>query len=452
MSFRDELTSLIGPLKLAAIDAYMTLIGFHSTDTEYRCTKPAASIFDEPEKHVVTRPDQNGEGGGDYRILYRRDGGSHYVDEFAEIRETLDGMLAPWLTLPDTGQVDELLESLQKVTDILAPDGADGGGGVGVESEISEIERHLHSLEGASFSTYKTNFLGVLDSTSTNIYMLVANSIAAVAGSKGCIEGAQESVLECVRNATSAFKQEPGPTQVIQVIARANKLIESFLPAQAKAISEAGGAVFELLSKLQEEPDSTVTELGTGYNQVMGALPGLLTDINNDLATAESEIISHGNAAAKSTLPKTTRPNSDTLSNFDLSVPSLSPDSGNLNYSSVTIDEVALEAIYRVYMPSISSYLSEAAKDTEEGFITGQFDRDASLGAGAIGTTGGVNVMTIYAGDYLSDLAWETDFACEQLRLVHEDFKNQDDSSADALRQHERSINENPYDSYDEYI
>lgn len=453
MTFADELESLKGPLKLAAIDAYMRWNSFSVWNDEYRDTKRTIDIFDRDELHIVERPDANGEGGGEYYVKYKGKKGNQYIEKFAEIRAAIDGFIDPWLSLPETGPIETLLESLLKATDVLAPDGAEGGGGVGVHSEISEIERHLASLEGSTFSAYKSNFLGVLDSTSTNIFLLVSNAIAGLAAGKGAIEGAQQDVLSIVREATVAFESGSDTKKAIQVIQKANDLIKVFLPPQAKIVSSAGGAVFSLLEEIVDDSDQDPIGLGSGYKSVMEHLPQVLDQINAELEHAEREIIDQGTATTRATLPKTTRPNSNApFSNFDLSVPTLSTPSGTNDYSSVKIDEIALEAIYSTYMPSVSSYLSKAAKDVEGGRVDGHFDRDGSLGAGTIGATGGVNVMCVYAADYLKDLAWETDFAAEQLRLVHDDFRNQDEASADALRKHEEEIRNNPYDPGDEYV
>ncbi len=169
-----------------------------------------------------------------------QDGGDQYITKFDEIRSHIDSLVKPWRSLKEPTGIDALKESLEDVYIHIAPNGAQSGGGTGVQAEITEIQRHLSGMTGATIAAYKANFLGVLDDVVNNLYLLAANSAAALGAAKGAIEGAQQSFIEALEAGTDAFNSVSGGGAAefklaIQIISTANSVIGAFLPPTGKS-------------------------------------------------------------------------------------------------------------------------------------------------------------------------------------------------------------------------
>ena len=86
----QNLDSLIGPLKRAAIDAYMRDLKFKLSGKFYE--REERDPEDGPVTRYVHCPDDKGEGGGKYNTELLSD---HYVHKFSEIRNKIDSILEP---------------------------------------------------------------------------------------------------------------------------------------------------------------------------------------------------------------------------------------------------------------------------------------------------------------------------------------------------------------------
>lgn len=394
---------------------------------------------------TVERPGSDGESGG--KCTHRAgvvtlDGGDAYTTKFNEIRAHIDDVVRPWHSLKEPTGIDTLKESLDDVFTYIAPNGAQSGGGTGVQAEITEIQRHLGDMSGGTIAAYKSNFLGVLDDVANNLYLLAANTAASLGASKGAVEGAQKAFLEALDQSTVAFNSVTGSAgefkPIIQIISAANSGIGGFLPPQAKAVSGAAGAVLGLIEKLTPADPAAKQGVPADYNAAMTDFEDMVKLVNETLKAAEDDIEKQARDCYLSTINQ--------HKHFDLSVPKLSNDEGSVDFTK--IDEDAMNDIISTYMPAITSDLQSAGNAALAAKMTNEVERDASLGNGAKGPASQVGGVA----DLLKDLSWETEFSEEQLRLALADFQNQDASSADALRKYEEKINSNPYDPDDAYI
>ena len=439
--FSAEIDAVLGSLKQAAIDAYMRLI-MGRNDSSYLMNVEEGF---ESVTIVVERP-QNGAGGGKtviYDGALARDGGDAFTNLFNEIRAIIDGVVDPWRSLPDPSKLQSAMDTATEVASILAPDGADGGGGVGLQASIAEIERHLGSMTGQTIAAFKQNFLGVLDSAVTNIYLLPVNAGAGMAGEQGALQQAREDFISVLNQSTARFNEvakmggSPGRL-LFALVKSANSMIGNFLPAPAKVVSSSVGVVLGLIDELglveADEPAASAAD----YEAAMSAFQDSVKKLNGSLRDIESELTDKLREINLTTV--------SSYQQFDLRIPKAEPHSDE--YSVTKIDEDAVDDIVNVYLPDIASFLSTAANRSNAMRIDDELDRDASIGSGGVGSKWEINAVCSRLESLLRELAWEVEFAQDQLRLIRDLFVQNDEAGRDALYQHERQLDyqHHPYD------
>ena len=91
----DNLSTLVGRLKRAAIDAYMRSQGFRVSDRYYSQQIGMNPDYGDLIAYIV-RPDEAGNGGGEGVNGPFMHAPFTYVDEFEGIRNFIDGKLEMW--------------------------------------------------------------------------------------------------------------------------------------------------------------------------------------------------------------------------------------------------------------------------------------------------------------------------------------------------------------------
>ena len=168
----ENLATVIGQMKRAAIDSYMADQGFNRywyNDTRYAKWGWA--------RHFYTRPGLNGEGGG-----IPVDTGPFNPDsvapQFDSIREQIDSSLEKWLDLPDGSACEDPRDAARSATSQL---GGEAPGETNTSSsEIavhnSHVVREMSFIEG-NFTTnfmykYHTQFAFVVEGTTAACALL----------------------------------------------------------------------------------------------------------------------------------------------------------------------------------------------------------------------------------------------------------------------------------------
>ena len=124
----EDVPELIGYLKRSAIDAYMMSESSGITDT---CTiMDDKYVVSFPMPYVgsadkdIARPGKDGRGGGKVLSSDGNEDDSDYTAQFDAIRQNIDEILKPWMTLPDSKSIGTQIEKWITVVSELAKEPA----------------------------------------------------------------------------------------------------------------------------------------------------------------------------------------------------------------------------------------------------------------------------------------------------------------------------------------
>ena len=147
-----NLGALVGPVKRAAIDAWMVENNWEIRHGVYEISSRSSSS-------KVTRPGPDGNGGGDWSgdfgWLFGLDNNKdeQYQSAFAEIGESIDALVKPWLTLPDPADIEPYVEKCRLVTTRLSSTAWNDGkiqrpAGVELHGAIQSIRADADGIRG----------------------------------------------------------------------------------------------------------------------------------------------------------------------------------------------------------------------------------------------------------------------------------------------------------------
>lgn len=449
MSFDGEIDARLGPLKRAAIDAYMKTQSWQVSDDRYTQFMAKSGLGSSPIIIHVVRPNADGDGGGETHfsdpagLLILRE---NYADSFNNIRDRIKELVLPWRTVKEPNTIKgHLMKSLESVFNYISPSGSEVGGGTGVQAQITEIQRHLGDMTGGTIAAYKTNFLGVLDDVSNNLYMLAANNAAALAASKGAIEGAQGSFLQALEAGTDAFnsvtEKSNGFKLAITILHSASAALTAFLQGPGQIAAGGVSLVVGIIDALLPQDPEEESGAPKSFSEAMGKFEEMIDNVNDTLRIAEEDIARQTQDVFDITISQQVH--------FDLSLrETVSDDDAG---PEMHIDPTAMKDITSRYMPEITEGLAAAAKAAENAKITDEVQRDGSIGYSEVGASREIANLTTRLVHLLKDLSWETSVATHHLRLAVLHIQQKDEVSGEALRKLEEHIQSNPYDPYDEY-
>ncbi len=444
----NDFDGLVGRLKKSAIDAWMrgAKAGqWAILHGRYEMASGGATYF-------VTRPDDNGEGGGVLGCDRPQTPGApadyHQVDrfqsEFEGVRATIDAIVGPWRFLPEPGEIAAVLENCKDVTIRLAgaattADGqAVGGGSLG--GFLKSIEQTCSAMSGHTIDTFKSKFVNQLGRTVEGFHAISIVSGAAVGGQHGLwreTRGAVAGILDNARKKFDLVAQRSGGNwkETLEAFKWVWKGVELFaggtLPVKAVSLGiqflQNGGPK---TPELDENFDS--------YERVLAVLVKMLDVLNNQIKAEEQKIRNNlldnfGGITRHKT-------------SYDLTQFPIPPDS-----DVIIVDRDLTRGIARTHMPLIADELDEIANLTF-GCLPGRAVlRDDRIGIGERGPSDEAGKLQFLLYELLKDLAWEVRNGARNLELAVADILDGDESSAQELRQLADLITAgSPYDPWRE--
>ncbi|MEV7799102.1 hypothetical protein AB0O14_08445 [Microbacterium foliorum] len=375
MASYDELSGMIGPLKRAAIDAYMADEGFSPdlvNDGLYSYWGWLPNSYH--------RPDANGEGGGD--II-----GFGSSISFDGIRSRVDSAVSPWLdpTLPDGSGASGPLTTTRSAASTLGASGTGGGfedDGV-IERSSSTINLTVLTNISGAFTTpflakYHDEFLNIAHRIGVATAMLemnysVQSQIWTAAGDDvaSICESAKDS-LASYAETTAQEMLEYGLT-VVTVAAGAVASIATAgaaAPLVAGMVTLAGTATIAI-----QAIDAVATLSGSSYSELMESFEAALEAVNSAISTQETELVTMMNGA--------TAQISENSASFDLDLVRFGDPEGTSEM--IDIQQYRADTVSQ-NMQNVIDSLTAAQASLGSAPASNPTPRNGAIGAGASGT------------------------------------------------------------------
>ena len=204
---------LVGPLKRSAIDAYMTSpeLGVWEIEGD-RYTQDSANGGDA----YVTRPDENGEGGGDWETdnpvadFFGVDRDEEFKTAFDDLRSWIDDKLKRWRDIPNGDDIATLAEYMRQAGKTLSTGVSSSGDAVtgdgGIVGDLVVIQENSDAMAGGMITAFKTDFLLQLGAAISGQHAIALILGGHLAAQERMWTGARESVVALIEQSTQAFK------------------------------------------------------------------------------------------------------------------------------------------------------------------------------------------------------------------------------------------------------
>lgn len=464
MAANDYLADLIGPLKRAAIDAFMcrgNLGGLGWEITADRYTNISVGSGQTGMTEEVTRPGADGEGGGDSKTVIamcpdRHDPGK-YANDFDAIRSRIDEAIQRWSSLPDPGEIVPLVESMRQANRVLSlgPSSTGGAltGGGAIGGNINLINENSDAMAGGMITAFKTNFLSQLGTAVSGQHAITVILGSVLAAEEKIWEGAQQTVLDLINKSTEAFNSAAAEGAsvnwdvVLKVVGYALSGASIFATGGAVTALKVADVGLDILSGSIPQPDDgeKTDSPGDDYDSVMSAFETVLRDLDSRIETEEQIL--------QDNLVTNLRQIRADLPSYDLSSPPIIDISDGSDLGSVvpgSVDELRIEPIRvreitETYLPNIAKELKTAAGHVSEAGSLTSLRRDSSIGLGTYGPDGRYYDLRFLLSDILDNLQARITYSAEALQLGAEDIGMADSQVRDALekfsgRVHDRGI------------
>jgi hypothetical protein len=443
---------LVGPLKRAAVDAYMTTAAdfgnFRIEGDEYISRGSEGGSIVETR---VTRPGPDGAGGGEVRTIGELiDLGApeaSYHEAFDHIRWKIDSTLARWRTIPEPGPIGDKVESLRQAHGILSVgavqnEGKVTGGG-NIAGTLNTILVHLPEAMagGRTVATFKSKFLGQLGKAISGHEAIVTILGGHLTAQWKMWWWARRTVTDIVSNTTKAFNAAAtGAGNVdwqvaLKVVGWAVKGAILFTP-QGKAAKAVGATDLGLTILNDAIPWPKTKQPAPDYQAVMAAfvrdLNELETKIQSEEQTIRANIVTNLDQIWADQRHR---------GSYDLSRPGiLDVDDADDLGQDIDIDPPRVREITNTWMPDIADELGKAKGYLGETVDLMCLQRDASIGLGQYGPADKFHELRHLGWELLENLAWEVRTSAKSLELAVEDMKATDSSRKDALEKHHEKI------------
>jgi hypothetical protein len=450
----------IGALKRAAIDAWMNSHsnGWWEIDgSHYRVTGGDAT---------VTRPGEDGEGGGDWDgnffltdWIVDGDKDEEYTTQFNNIRTRIDNALKDWdhNLLPKPKTIEEDVEQARQAMRLLSTAASTSGGATTGAGEISgylkTLDQNASSMSGKSMEVFKAKFINQLESAISGyrgIALVLGNATAA---EQKIWTEARTTVIDSVAKSTAAFNAYANDDGVnwevvLTVAGAAVSGAKAFLTGGLSGVLDGAAAGLKLISDLNALDAKNATKPPSlDYEGIMTAFETSLTDLSKAIKAEEEQVKANLDTnfdqveKDKSSYDLTalvTDDDPNTEANESKSIFEVTDDS---QVNVVVINNDLANGIIDVAMPGVAA---ELAKASDQIFYAGQtkLRRPDGIGLGTEGPSGQIYELGWRAAELCKDLEWEVYNGAKMLRAIIEDLGVQDSDAQDALEKLQASLSE----------
>lgn len=449
----------IGALKRAAIDAWMNSHSngwWEISGSHYRITGGDAT---------VTRPGEDGEGGGDWDgnfaltdWMVNGSKDEEFSNAFADIRTRIDNALKDWdhNLLPKPTNLEEDVEQARQAVRLLSTESSSEGGtttgGGEVAGYLKTLDQNAFSMSGQAMEVFKVKFINMLGSAISGY-----RGIALILGNASSAElkiwtEARATIVDSVTKTTAAFNAAANDDSVnwdvaIKVAGAAVAGAKLFMTGGVYALE--GAAIgLTLLSDVKAINEKNATKpASNNYEGIMTAFETSLKDLSTSIK-AEEELIKTNVETNFGQVEKD-------KSSYDLTALIAEDDPNTEANESKSIFEVTDDSqagiivsdanlangIIDVAMPGVAN---ELAKASDQIFYAGQtrLGRPDGIGLGSTGPSEQIYDLGWRAAELCKDLEWEVRNGAKMLRALIEDLGVQDNESSDKLEQLQASLSE----------
>ena len=480
-SYEAELETLMGPLYVAAIDAYMGGLFYSKVDGDraYGPTmgdgkNPKIGGGSEDVKVRITRPDAStGLGGGEGQTEGVHNAPADafdFTDDFNRVRSEMNDLVKPWKSLPDPNQIATKIQDYRDgVLGNLIWDGssradlqtvADGKGDLPSSDQSGRMKEFLSRLDGAIkgpgsnepngksglsgsaadafIDKYNVKMPGVIDNLNTagqlhRLTLMVEKKI---------FEDSRKKVVEAIKNATATFemignKIGGGEFKLtLQFVKAALDLVVSFPSTMENLGFEAAYGVIESADR---------SKAVHSYQQVKEEFKQALHAISWDIHIAERSVNNYLSknlsilsqekdrdySNAKFQLKYGNSPSQDGKQAKSDKGRDGSPirdtDGGTLSVSEASVDDISRA------MWDIHDLVNNAGTKLGGISMSDVVRRDSSIGFGETGPSGSYDQYGQVLYELLRDLQWQIEQGIVNLKLAYNDLQHQDEDSQSKL-------------------
>lgn len=412
----SDFASEVRRLKRGAIDAWMSQEGYTVTDDEY--IRPAGPFLTGvPPRHwLISRPGEDGEGGGDLRLLE----GGHVYDysgsgdnpgaHFDTIRSHIEGIVSRWRTIPKPSAFTDDAARFAELTGLLsgtAPAGSTAGAGTAIAS-LNAAAADMEQLQGVAFAAFEERFIVHLSAILGNLAGLSLAVVTSLEVEAELWRRARADSIEAVRLAANAMEQvvatrsaasaELSLSVVGAIGAAAATIGAGASTGPGVAVVAVAAGVVLVTSLVSSISDFFATIEGVTYEAVAETLVDGLNTLSDAIGENEQAIVD----AAQQTITAISD-HGDRFNLANVDIPER-PDAGFIEVNDAAASEVmthfseALDALQR-----LRPYLAQApnrAAGTRSGIGIGATGPTAAVVAlhMAMSATFASTIMTMDAG------------------------------------------------------
>ena len=485
----DNLSTLVGRLKRAAIDAYMRSQGFRVSDRYYSQQIGMNPDYGDLNAHIV-RPDEAGNGGGEGVNGPFMHAPFTYVDEFEGIRNFIDGKLEMWYGLPSPSGFDTYISAYKEAIGKICSDdsgaveadgnGASIGGGqlkmldgvspglIGVN--LQGLVHSASSMKGKVMNAFRSQFALTLPRVLKNLYLAVNVHYSTLAAERAVIDEAREKISCLVADATRAFNavaHDNGASSSFAWDIAGVAFEIAMLPfgggAVSLALAGASASLHLLRAGVEEVERMQEHELGSStYEGVRDNFEAIVDALGVEVRGCEKVIndnlthnmgVIQGDVCGAGQQQNGGRCETYDTVRFHLLPASIHDieEAENVDINENEVNLMTTESRDGGYMPKIYSEVVESANKLNDITMSTPARRTSGdFGIGEVGPGSSFDSLKQVIHELLLDLSWRVEMGIVNLRAAVNDIAQQDEESARQLESIAALVDEgsgiNPWD------